>query len=95
MQGHSKMTSLPCPSDPHDDRRRGAGFNQTDLIKYILYKSYQLPVHMTYLSNGIFIGVHSTGRGGASAVPAVDDIVTPSDAEVRVIGMKFTACDKR
>ena len=29
MQGHSKMTSLECPSDPHDDRRKGAGFNQT------------------------------------------------------------------
>ena len=51
-------------------------------------------IKMIYLSNGVFIGVHPTGRGGASAVPAVDDIVTPSDAEVRIIGMKFTACDK-
>ena len=49
---------------------------------------------MTYRSNGVFIGVHPTGRGGASAVPAVDDIVTPSDTEVRIIGMKFKACDK-
>ena len=27
--GHSKMTYLLCPSDPDDDRRRGADFNQT------------------------------------------------------------------
>ena len=29
MPGHSKMTCLLCRSDPDDDRRREAGFNQT------------------------------------------------------------------
>ena len=31
MQGHSKMTSLRCLLDPHDDilGERGVGFNQT------------------------------------------------------------------
>ena len=29
MQGHSKLTSLRCSSDPHEDRRKEAGFNQT------------------------------------------------------------------
>ena len=29
MPGHSKMTFLLCRSDPYDDRRREAGFNQT------------------------------------------------------------------
>ena len=29
MQGHSRMTSFECPSYPHDDRRKGTGFNQT------------------------------------------------------------------
>ena len=32
MQGHLKMTSLRSPSDPHDDWRRGAGFNQTVVL---------------------------------------------------------------
>ena len=32
--GHSKMTSLGITSDPHDNRRRGAGF-QSDWCKDI------------------------------------------------------------
>ena len=29
MQGHSKMTSLQCRSDPQGDRKRVTGFIQT------------------------------------------------------------------
>ena len=42
--GHSKITSLRCPSDPHDDGRRGVGFNQTDLLRiYQNYVVFHLP----------------------------------------------------
>ena len=35
MQGHSKMTSLECPSDPHDDRRKGLVSNRLPLNKLV------------------------------------------------------------
>ena len=49
MQGHSKMTSLRCPSDPHDHRIRGggggAGFNQTGIfLKVVIFFGHLLKI---------------------------------------------------
>ena len=62
MQGHSKMTSLRCPSDPDDDRRRGlvsirlqlAGRTETCVITninhYTLFKNMTLSQFSTKMS---------------------------------------------
>ena len=74
MQGRSKLTSLRCPSDPHDDRRRRLVLIR---LKKLIYNSRGEVLRTVTLEIGAYIACPFGARGPSRTILTPGNSVAP------------------